>query len=55
VAWRDQFGEIPPAEALTHTFVLWLLADLIDTLNARPGTTDQIMRDTFAELAGEHS
>ncbi|OQD51856.1 hypothetical protein BM536_037725 [Streptomyces phaeoluteigriseus] len=51
VAWRDQFGTIPPAEALAHTYVLWLLADLLDTLTETPGATDQIMQETFASSA----
>jgi hypothetical protein len=25
VAWRDQYGPIPRAEVLTHSFVQWLL------------------------------
>ena len=55
VAWRDQFGAIPPKEALVHTFVLWLLADLYDSVAERPGTTDEIMRETFNSLAADTS
>ena len=55
VAWRDQFGAIPPKEALVHTFVLWLLADLYDSVVERPGTTDEIMRETFNSMAAETS
>ncbi|MFF8868030.1 hypothetical protein ACF08B_39015 [Streptomyces sp. NPDC015139] len=53
VAWRDQFGAIPPAEALVHNFVLWLLADLFDSVVEQPGATDLLMRDTFNSLASE--
>ncbi|MEK8141944.1 hypothetical protein NKH18_02610 [Streptomyces sp. M10(2022)] len=55
VAWRDQFGQIPPKEALVHTFVLWLLADLFDSTTEHPGTIDQLMRATFDSMAAEHS
>ncbi|QNE73507.1 hypothetical protein F0344_01755 [Streptomyces finlayi] len=51
VAWRDQFGQIPPKEALVHSFVLWLLADLFDSLHERPGTIDRLMRETFESMA----
>ncbi|WP_210590755.1 hypothetical protein [Streptomyces sp. GESEQ-35] len=51
VAWRDQFGIVPPKEALAHSFVVWLLADLYDTLVDQPGATDVIMQDTFDSLA----
>nr|WP_161558212.1 hypothetical protein [Streptomyces antimycoticus] len=51
VAWRGQFGTIPPKEALVHNFVLWLLADLFDSLAEQPGATDQLMRDTFNSMA----
>ena len=54
VAWRDQFGQIPPKEALVHSFVLWLLADLFDSLIKRPGAIDQLMRETFDSMAAEH-
>ncbi|MER5974405.1 hypothetical protein ABT112_32655 [Streptomyces sp. NPDC002055] len=53
VAWRDQFGTIPPKEALVHNFVLWLLADLFDSMVEQPGATDQLMRETFKSLAVE--
>jgi hypothetical protein len=53
VAWRDQFGRIPPKEALVHNFVLWLLADLHDSLVEQPGATDQLMRETFNSMATE--
>lgn len=51
--WRDRFGVIPPQEALVHTFVLWLLADLLDSVAEEPGATDQLMRETFESLATE--
>ncbi|MFH8738290.1 hypothetical protein [Streptomyces sp. NPDC017964] len=51
VAWRDQYGTIPPQEALAHTFVLWHLADLYDLVAEQPGATDQLMRETFKALA----
>ncbi|MFF2008561.1 hypothetical protein ACFVWY_05740 [Streptomyces sp. NPDC058195] len=50
VAWRDQFGKIPPEEAMVHGFVLWLLADLFDSLVKRPGAIDQLMRETFEAM-----
>ncbi|MFD3658359.1 hypothetical protein [Streptomyces sp. NPDC058620] len=55
VAWRDQFGQIPPNEALVHSFVLWLLADLFDSMAERPGAIDRMMRETFDAMAAEHS
>ncbi|MET8176874.1 hypothetical protein [Streptomyces clavifer] len=54
VAWRDQFGQVPPEEALVHSFVLWLLADLFDSLTERPGAIDQLMRETFDSMAEHH-
>lgn len=53
VAWRNQFGPIPPAEAMVHSFVLWLLADLFDSMTDRPGTIDQLMRETFDSMTVE--
>ncbi|MEU5958768.1 hypothetical protein [Streptomyces sp. NPDC047525] len=50
VAWRDRFGEIEPKEAMVHGFVLWLLADLFDSLVDKPGTIDQVMRETFDSM-----
>ncbi|NEB77391.1 hypothetical protein G3I40_19530 [Streptomyces sp. SID14478] len=50
VAWRDQYGTIPPKEAMVHGFVLWLLADLFDSLVEKPGTIDQLMRETFDSM-----
>ncbi|WP_328323075.1 MULTISPECIES: hypothetical protein [unclassified Streptomyces] len=55
VQWRDRFGQIPPEEALVHGFVLWLLADLFDSLTGRPGVIDRMMRETFGSMAAEHS
>ncbi|MFJ6433178.1 hypothetical protein [Streptomyces sp. NPDC091416] len=55
VAWRDRFGPIPPNEALVHSFVLWLLADLFDSMTERPGTIDQLMRQTFDSMTAERS
>ncbi|MGW6275319.1 MULTISPECIES: hypothetical protein [unclassified Streptomyces] len=55
VAWRDRFGRIPAEEALVHGFVLWLLADLFDSLAGRPGVIDQLMRETFDAMAAEQS
>lgn len=51
VAWRDQFGTIPSKEALVHNFVLWLLADLFDSLVEQPGAADQLMQETFNSMA----
>ncbi|MGX5397176.1 hypothetical protein ACWLMY_35620 [Streptomyces anulatus] len=50
VAWRDRFGTIPPKEAMVHGFVLWLLADLFDSLVDKPGTIDELMRETFESM-----
>lgn len=54
VAWRDRFGTIPPTEAMIHGFVLRLLADRFDSLAQKPGTIDQLMRDTFAVMGNNH-
>lgn len=53
VAWRDRFGKIPPKEAMVHGFVLWLLADLFDSLVEKPGAIDQLMRETFESMSTE--
>ncbi|MEV7060809.1 hypothetical protein AB0N60_36930 [Streptomyces microflavus] len=50
VAWRDRFGTIEPKEAMVHGFVLWLLADLFDSLVDKPGTIDELMRETFGTM-----
>lgn len=50
VAWRDRFGEIEPNEAMVHSFMLWLLADLFDSVADKPGTIDQLMRETFDSM-----
>ncbi|WP_394427275.1 hypothetical protein [Streptomyces sp. SGAir0957] len=50
VAWRDQYGPIPPKEAVLHGFLLWLLADLFDSLIDKPGTIDQMLRETFDSM-----
>ncbi|MEU8708390.1 hypothetical protein [Streptomyces sp. NPDC048565] len=55
VAWRDQFGRVPQEEALVHSFVLWLLADLFDSMAEQPGTIDRLMRETFDSMAAEGS
>jgi hypothetical protein len=34
-----------------HNFVLWLLADLFDSLVEQPGATDLLMRETFDSMA----
>ncbi|MCX5327858.1 hypothetical protein [Streptomyces sp. NBC_00140] len=53
VAWRDQYGPVPPTEALNHTFVIWLLSDLLDFSLEKPGAADEIMQETFASIATE--
>ncbi|MEV7401876.1 hypothetical protein AB0N93_15975 [Streptomyces sp. NPDC091267] len=55
VAWRDQFGQVPPEEALVHSFVLWLLADLFDSMAERYGAIDELMRKTLDAGAAEPS
>ncbi|MFF4322880.1 hypothetical protein [Streptomyces sp. NPDC001568] len=54
VAWRDRYGPVPPEEARGHGFVLWLLADLFDSLIGRPGAIDRMMRETLDSMASEH-
>ncbi|GAA2377463.1 hypothetical protein [Streptomyces carpaticus] len=44
VAWRDRYGPIPPQEFLIHTFVLWLLADLTNSMWGQPGYTDRVIQ-----------
>lgn len=51
VAWHDQFSPLPRAEVLTHSFVLWLLADLLDVCAERPGAAHESMQATFESLA----
>ncbi|MER5699615.1 hypothetical protein ABT255_50385 [Streptomyces mirabilis] len=34
-----------------HNFVLWLLADLFDSLVEQPGATDLLMRETYNSMA----
>ncbi|MCL8015862.1 hypothetical protein [Streptomyces sp. AS02] len=46
-------GSSFPQEAVPLSFVVWLLADLYDTLVDQPGATDLIMQDTFDSLATE--
>ncbi len=53
VAWRDQFGTILPREALMHNLVLWLLADLFDSVVEQPGATDLLMQETFNSMAAD--
>lgn len=53
VAWRDRFGAISPKEAMVHSFVLWLLADLFDSLVEKPGAIDQLMRATFETMGAD--
>lgn len=55
VAWRDRFGTIPPKEAMVHGFVLWLLADLFDSLADKPGTIDELMREIFESMETSES
>ncbi|MEU1472838.1 hypothetical protein ABZ434_32075 [Streptomyces sp. NPDC005761] len=55
VTWRDQFGTIPPNEAMVHSFVLWLLADLFDSMTDQPRAIDELMRETFDSMAAEGS
>ncbi|OKJ51670.1 hypothetical protein AMK28_25050 [Streptomyces sp. CB02115] len=50
VVWRDRFGTIEPKEAMVHGFVLWLLADLFDSLVDKPGTIDELMLETFETM-----
>ncbi|MFJ7205104.1 hypothetical protein ACIQWR_16365 [Streptomyces sp. NPDC098789] len=52
VAWRDGFGGIGPAEGLHHHFVLWLLADLHDTLLDHPGAADTAVRAAIDRMEG---
>lgn len=52
VAWRDRFGEIPPAEALHLHFALWILADLYDTVLDGPGAADSVIRAALDDTGG---
>ncbi|MFD7291502.1 hypothetical protein [Streptomyces sp. NPDC059863] len=55
LAWRDQYGEIPPTESLAHSFVLWLLSDLIDYTTEQAGTADRLLQEVFSALVEEPS
>ncbi len=55
VAWRDRFGKIGAKEAMVHGFVLWLLADLFDSLAQKPGMVDRLMRGTFEAMGTEEN
>jgi hypothetical protein len=39
--WREQFGPLPPAEALAWAYTTWLLADLLDYLGQERGQQDR--------------
>jgi hypothetical protein len=39
--WREQFGPMPPAEALAWAYTAWLLADLLDFLGQERGQRDR--------------
>jgi hypothetical protein len=39
--WREQFGPMPPAEALAWAYTTWLLADLLDYLGQARGQRDR--------------
>jgi hypothetical protein len=39
--WREQFGPMPPAEALAWAYTTWLLADLLDYLGQERGQRDR--------------
>ena len=39
--WREQFGPIPPAEALAWAYTTWLLADLLDYLGEQRGQRER--------------
>ena len=39
--WREQFGPMPPAEALAWAYTTWLLADLLDYLGEQRGQRER--------------
>jgi hypothetical protein len=39
--WREQFGPMPPAEALAWAYTTWLLADLLDYLGQERGQRER--------------
>ena len=47
--WREQFGPMPPAEALAWAYTTWLLADLLDYLAEERGPRDRFS-DRVAEM-----
>jgi hypothetical protein len=47
--WREQFGTMPPAEALAWAYTTWLLADLLDYLGEERGQRDRFS-DRIVEM-----
>jgi hypothetical protein len=47
--WREQFGTMPPGEALALASTAWLLADLLDDLDEQRGQRDRCS-DRVVEL-----
>jgi|SRR5215207_2504555 hypothetical protein len=47
--WREQFGPMPPAEALAWAYTTWLLADLLDYLGQERGQRDRFS-DRIVEM-----
>jgi hypothetical protein len=41
LGWREQFGPMPPAEALAWAYTTWLLADLLDYVGDERGQRDR--------------
>jgi hypothetical protein len=39
--WREQFGPMPPGEALAWAYITWLLADLLDYLGEQRGQRER--------------
>jgi hypothetical protein len=39
--WREQFGPMPPGEALAWAYTTWLLADLLDYLGEQRGQRER--------------
>ena len=48
LGWREQFGPMPPAEALAFAYTTWLVADLLDYLGEERG-----QRDRFSDWVAE--
>ncbi|OON82935.1 hypothetical protein [Streptomyces tsukubensis] len=53
VAWRDQYGPVTPPECLAPGCTVWLLADLYDFSQERPGALDELLTASFRDIGTE--